>query len=100
VVTSLRLTFANGQPVPTKEVRLVPERGAATPKREVEAVGRPEPDGTIQLTTFRPGDGAVPGKYVVVVRSAGRGVPSRYGDEETSDLKVTVPAKIEVKLAP
>ena len=103
VVANLRVTLPNGQPVLAKEVRLVPERGAATPKREVEAVGRPAQDGTFQLTTFSPGDGAVPGKYVVVIKSAGRGVPPRYGDEETSDLKVTVPANggtIEVKLAP
>jgi len=102
VAASLRLTFPNGRPVQAREVRLVPERGAATPKREVEAVGRPAPDGTFALTTFAPGDGAVPGKYVVVLRFPGRGVDPRYSDEETSGLKVTVPSgggTIEVKLA-
>lgn len=103
VAASLRVTLPNGQPVQAKEVRLVPERGAATPKKEVEAVGRPAADGTFELTTFAPGDGAVPGKYVVVLRSPGRGVDPKYTDEESSGLKVTVPSgggTIEVKLVP
>jgi len=103
VVASLRVTLPNGQPVQAKEVRLVPERGAATPKHEVEAIGRPAADGSFELTTFNPGDGAVPGKYVVVLRSPGRGIDPKYTDEETSGLKVTVPSgggTIEVKLAP
>jgi hypothetical protein len=102
VVASLRITLPNGQPVQAKEVRLVPERGAATPKKEVEAVGRPAADGSFELTTFSPGDGAVPGKYVVVLHS-GKGIDPKYTDEDTSGLKVTVPSeggKIEVKLAP
>jgi hypothetical protein len=103
VVASLRVMFPNGQPVLAKEVRLVPERGAATPKKEVEAVGRPGADGSFELTTFNPGDGAVPGKYVVVLRSPGRGIDPKYTDEETSGLKVTVPSgggTVEVKVGP
>jgi hypothetical protein len=103
VAATLRVTLPDGRPLQAKDVRLVPERGAAAPNREVEAVGRPAADGTYALTTFQPGDGAVPGKYVVVIKAAGRGVDPRFRDEETSGLKVTVPSNggtIEVKVVP
>ena len=91
VTAGLKVTLADGQPLKAGEVRLVPERGAAVPNREVQAVGRPAADGTYALTTFSPQDGAVPGNYLVVIKGAGKAVPARLQDEDTSDLKVTIP---------
>jgi hypothetical protein len=91
VAAALKVTLADGQPLRAGEVRLVPQRGVAVPNREVQAVGRPAGDGTYALTTFSPQDGAVPGNYLVVVRGGGRAVPARFQDEDTSDLKITIP---------
>jgi hypothetical protein len=101
VATSLKVLLPDGQPLKTGEVRLLPERGVAVPNREIEAVARPGPDGTFAVTTFRPEDGAVPGNYVVVIKKGGKAVPTRFQDDDTSDLKVTVPSgggTLEVRL--
>ena len=103
VATALKVTLANGQPLTAGEIRLIPERGAATPNKEVQAVGRPAAHGTFALTTFSAQDGAIPGKYLVVIKGGGKAVPARFQDEDTSDLKVTIPSgggTLEVRLSP
>jgi hypothetical protein len=99
VPTTLKVALADGEPLKAGEIRLVPERGSGG--KEVEAVCRPAGDGTFKVTTFEDGDGAVPGKYVVVVKGV-RGVPAKYGDSETSDLRATVASAggtVEVRVA-
>jgi hypothetical protein len=61
------------------------------------ATGRIEPDGSYRLTTFQPGDGAVPGVYRVAVRplhsQSGTplvSIPARYADPETSGLSYEI----------
>jgi hypothetical protein len=94
-----KVLLPDGRPLSGGRVTLNPQ--AAT---EVEAFGDVNPDGTFALTTYKPGDGAVPGTYVVTVspfnyrsktgnptRIANAAqIPARYGDAATSDLKVTI----------
>jgi hypothetical protein len=96
-----KILLPDGRPLPGGRVTLNPQ--AAT---EVEAFGDVNPDGTFALTTYKPGDGAVPGNYVVTVSpfnyrsktgsptkiAAAGQIPARYGDTTTSDLKVTINA--------
>lgn len=71
------------------------------------AVGALQPGGRYELTTFRAGDGAMPGKHVVTIHSFRTDpnadpeldvvkpvwlIPSRYGDPATSGLSADVPA--------
>jgi hypothetical protein len=46
-----------------------------------EAHGEIKPDGTFELSTFKPGDGAVTGTHKVTVKGAGRGVRPRGGTQ-------------------
>jgi hypothetical protein len=94
-----KVLLPDGRPLTGGRVTLNPQ--AAT---EVEAFGDVNPDGTFTLTTYKPGDGAVPGTYVVTVspfnyrsktgsptKIAGAAqIPARYGSAGTSDLKVTI----------
>jgi hypothetical protein len=97
-----KILLPDGRPLPGGRVTLNPQ--AAT---EVEAFGDVNPDGTFALTTYKPGDGAVPGTYVVTVSpfnfrsktgsptkvaAVAAQLPPRYGDAATSDLKVTIQA--------
>lgn len=52
----------NGEPLPCGFVMFQPEQGQA-------AQGEIQPDGTFQLSTYGPNDGAVPGHHKVSVRS-------------------------------
>ena len=69
------------------------------------ATGQIQPDGQYALTTFRPGDGALPGRYAVMVIAVGDTagrlpdeanppaallVPRKYASHRTSDLTVDV----------
>jgi hypothetical protein len=61
------------------------------------ASGRIEPDGTYELTTFEPRDGAVPGIHRVAIKSLERpnggtlqAIPSHYADPETSGLQFEI----------
>src|SRR5262249_62154730 len=72
------------------------------PVQEVRPVGRVAPDGTFTLTTYREGDGAPAGAYVVTVdwRKPNPGtegsepgpslVPARYTRPGASTLKATI----------
>jgi hypothetical protein len=87
-----------GRPVPNGTVTFIPESGPT-------ATGELGPDGSYTLTTFRRGDGAVPGRYTVVIvamqDNAGRLpeertplpppiVPEKYTSAVTSDLRAEV----------
>jgi hypothetical protein len=87
-----------GKPVPNGTVLFVPDAGP-------QATGEIGPDGSYTLTTFRPGDGAVPGTYKVVVVAMQDTsnrlpedrnplpppiVPDRYSSIATTDLTAQV----------
>lgn len=90
------ITFA-GSPVIRGSIAFHPV-GGGRPAR-----GKIRPEGKYQLSTKEKGDGALPGEYLVEIRSveievrgdAARGrttwlVPERYASPETSGLKATV----------
>jgi hypothetical protein len=78
------------------------------------ARGKIAPDGSFSLSTFEPGDGALPGKYKVIVQQMviaegfkkghqhGPRVPSRYAEYGNSGLTAEVKPEsknvIEIKL--
>jgi hypothetical protein len=71
-----RVTF-NGQPVTTGTVAF-----HATDDKVPLVRGQLQADGSFELTTYRPGDGAPPGKYQVTVHAftPGKGVEGRDAD--------------------
>jgi hypothetical protein len=69
-----RVTYQDGTPV--EEGTVIGESGKG--EAAVMAQGNIRPDGTFSWGTARPGDGAQPGKYRVVV------VPRPLGDRELS----------------
>ena len=79
------------KPVEGAAVMLVPEEGSP-------AHGATDAEGNFSLTTFEPGDGAVPGTYTVVITlnvTDERGevkslLPRKYADPRTSGLTVEV----------
>ena len=97
-----RVTY-HGQPLATGDVKLIPvEIPEGRPKRP--ATGSLNVHGEFELSTFRPGDGVVPGEYAVAVVSIRRyanlldpndkpeyAVPRRYVDPNTSGLKAVIP---------
>lgn len=93
-----------GKPVPNGTVNFIPGGGT----NAKDAQGEIQPDGTYSLTSFRPGDGAIPGNYTVMIIAmqdqANRLpedrsplpppiVPIKYTSLATSDLKATVEDK-------
>ena len=90
-----------GKPVPNGTVNFVPVAGK-------DASGEIQPDGSYTLTSYRPGDGAIPGKYSVVIVAMQDNstrlpedrsplpppiVPVKYTSLATSDLKAEVEDK-------
>jgi hypothetical protein len=89
-----QVLLADGKPLATGRVCLLPQE---TPG--LQAVGDLGPDGRFELQTFKPGDGAVAGKYLVRIDPApqdskvkGTRIPQRYTDEATSGLVATIDA--------
>jgi len=96
-----RVEFSDGQPLTTGGVVLFEaSEGEGTP---VTARGAIREDGTFDITTYREGDGAVPGEHRVLVRA--KRDPSEYLEQgitprpvidprfetyETSELQFTV----------
>jgi hypothetical protein len=91
-----------GQPVPKGTVTFQPDQGQP-------AVGELQDDGSYRLTTFAPGDGALPGHHRVFIiantadptKMPGSSpgwtppkdlVPKKYNTAETSGLEATVSA--------
>lgn len=95
----------NGQPLTSGTVMLIPQEGG------YGATGQIQADGTFQLTSFKPNDGAAPGTYKVTVQvfpdeSAGGGelglpgaefgagqkppIPLGYGDPATTKLSAVI----------
>ena len=66
----------NGTPVSDANVAFTPENGRP-------AVGVTDASGNFTLSTFDPGDGAVPGKHTVTVTDAGT-APAAAGEEDYS----------------
>lgn len=63
----------NGQPVTSGTIMLVPQDSG------YGATGQIQKDGTFELTSFKPGDGAAPGNYSVTVQvfpEMGAGAPA------------------------
>ncbi len=93
------VVLKNGSPLKEGRVVLVAAEDTSTPP----SVGEIQSDGKFTLTTKTPGDGAVPGKYKVRVEPGAAGVkksktvkppfPSKYLDEDSSTLVVTVKAE-------
>ena len=90
----------DGQPLTSGRISTVPSVGRG-------ANGAIQSDGTFELTTEKPGDGAVIGTHAVIIASyapgaggpeGGRGkllVPQMYTDELTSGLTIDVKADEE-----
>jgi hypothetical protein len=92
-----------GKPLTDGTVTFSPVKVAAgLPNRP--ASGELGPDGVYRLSSFRRGDGLLPGEYRVTVRSllqwpnpdsdrpAVWRIPERYGDPARSGLRFTMPA--------
>lgn len=92
-----QLVWRDGTPVKELEGARV---NFDAPEKSTGASGVVQPDGTFRLTTMSPDDGALPGKYKVVIserrQSAGGSLLSptiadmRYLDAGTSDLTAEV----------
>ena len=78
------VTF-KGKPVPSGTVTFIPDVGP-------QATGEIGPDGSYTLTTYKTGDGAVPGSYKVVV-VAMQDTSDRLPEERASLPPPIVPTK-------
>jgi hypothetical protein len=91
----------NGAPLTSGTILLIPESQGTAP------TGMIQPDGTFKLTTYKQDDGAVPGKYKVVVQvfpeegdamglpgmEFGGGkppIPEKYMNASQTDLTVVI----------
>jgi hypothetical protein len=73
-----------GKPLKRGIVRFEPDAGR-------EAEGKIGPDGTFSLTTFQPGDGAIPGAHrVAVFTPKKKEIPPRYSNFALSGIEVEV----------
>jgi hypothetical protein len=105
------LLLPGGAPLAFVRVKFKPKDPAG-----VEAFADTDKDGRFVLNTYKVGDGAVPGQYVVSIepydykdrsgspkKNAAAGqIPRRYLEDATSDLTVEVAADkaLEVRLKP
>jgi len=94
-----------GKPLANAQVYLSKLSESAAPLSEADRKLRPQgitgPDGTFQLTTYDPNDGAPPGKYLVGVVAQKEAkfaddtesiIPGRYANPKISGVMVTVKA--------
>ena len=96
-----RIVLPGGQPLRSGRVKLSPTMATA-----VEAFGDIGADGAFVLTTYKVGDGAVPGTYKVTVEpykyktpngnpiripDANR-IPARYLESNTTDMQIEIVA--------
>jgi hypothetical protein len=88
-----KVLLASGKPLSAGRVTFVAQQGKLP-----EVSGVIQQDGSFALTTRSDGDGAAPGDYKVRIEPAGRknartgklSFPSKYVDEDSSGLRVTV----------
>jgi len=76
-----------GKPLTQEEIVFEPDGGSGR-----EAHGNIQPDGTFELSTFKAGDGAVPGTHRVAVSGTGKkdAVPVKYKNTSSSKTEVDV----------
>jgi len=84
------------------------DQAATAEKPGVSGWGEVKPDGTFQISTYRPGDGAVPGRHRVAIsppplladeQPAPPAIPLKYVSFQTSGLEVQIkPGPNEVTL--
>jgi hypothetical protein len=81
-----KVTF-KGKPLTQGEIVFEPADGFGR-----EAHGKIQEDGTFELTTFKTGDGAVPGTHRVAVSGTSKkdAVPIKYKDTNSSKMEVEV----------
>ena len=73
-----------GKPLTRGKVRFEPDAGR-------EAEGTINPDGTFTLSTFQPGDGALPGVHrVAVFTPKKKEIPGRYANFALSGIELVV----------
>jgi hypothetical protein len=68
-----KVLLPNGQPLTQGRLVLVP-----TDPSKQEANGQIGKDGSFALTSYKQGDGAVPGEYKIKIEDAPTGVPKKY----------------------
>ena len=93
LAASGKVAFSDGSPVTGEHatIVLIPDPANAIAK---SASGTIQPDGTFELMTNEPGDGAYPGKYQVKLnvfsnyREQKLAVPQKYASERSSPLSV------------
>jgi hypothetical protein len=114
---TVRVSMPDGQPAEGALVAFHPDPVASSEDgaKSTSAVGKVAADGTCQLTTHTPGDGAVAGRHRVTVapppvtkiediQKANKAaqIPSRYLRPETSNLEFAVtpdgPNEFEIKI--
>ncbi len=96
-----KIFLPNGSPVPGGRIHFKPK----TVGKIQEGIGEIEKDGSFSVTSFEKDDGLMPGEeYTVFVEpvsyKAGpkvdiRGIPQKYHQASTSDLKVEVTKVME-----
>jgi hypothetical protein len=91
-----RVVFRNGKPLANATVQFIPVSGAAGPSPIAHATTRE--DGAFRLQTYHNAsqttqDGAVPGKYKVVVTPYPHGarIDTKFGSPVDTPLQVEVP---------
>jgi hypothetical protein len=82
-----KITY-NGQPLTQGSIKFEPEDSGR------EAHGSIQPDGTFVLTTFKEGDGAIPGVHRVAVSGTGKvgrqSVPLKFQNPSSSNVEAEV----------
>lgn len=91
--------FWKGVPMTTGRVQFVPK----DPTVGRPAAGDVDKSGNYELSTFKPGDGAIPGKYKIqvfpfdfnaeVTAKVYKDIPEKYQDPEQSGLEAEVASK-------
>jgi hypothetical protein len=102
-----RVVFQDGSPMPSGKIELSPmgKVNSASGKSPPNPAGVIENDGTFQLTTYKPFDGALPGRYRVIVQELqyetkmGQPPPKptidpRYTRYDTSGLEVEIKEEV------
>jgi len=88
----------DGKPFSGATVTFSPAEGSGK-----SASGRSEEDGSFQLTTFKPDDGAVPGEYKITVSfsetetTTGGGDPMKMGDKSRMEFFSRMSPEVRLK---